>query len=149
MCQQEEQALDTLSEVVRLAESEGYIHSFIDAGPSMETLFYQLQKRERTHGPTPYLDTVIASFQQVSIAHVRKEEHTKTQALPEPLSEREMQVMQLLARGSSNQEIAQELVIVIDTVKRHVSHIFSKLGVQNRVQAVKQARELGLLDEEH
>ena len=60
-----------------------------------------------------------------------------------------MQVMQLLARGSSNQEIAQELVIVIDTVKRHVSHIFSKLGVQNRVQAVKQARELGLLDEEH
>ncbi|HEX3642816.1 MAG TPA: LuxR C-terminal-related transcriptional regulator [Ktedonobacteraceae bacterium] len=55
----------------------------------------------------------------------------------------------MLARGASNQEIAQELVIVYDTVKRHVSHIFSKLGVSNRVQAVRQARELGLLGEEY
>jgi LuxR family maltose regulon positive regulatory protein len=47
----------------------------------------------------------------------------------------------------SNQQIAQTLVIALDTVKRHVSHIFSKLGVTNRVQAMKQARELGLLDE--
>ena len=77
----------------------------------------------------------------------RAGEHTKAQPLPEPLSERELQVLQLLAHGASNQEIAQELVIVIDTVKRHVSHIFSKLGVQNRVQAVRQARELGLLSE--
>jgi LuxR family maltose regulon positive regulatory protein len=55
----------------------------------------------------------------------------------------------LLARGASNQEIAQELVIATDTVKRHVSHIFSKLGVNNRVQAVRQAQALGLLSEEH
>ena len=84
MCQQEEQALDTLSEVVRLAEPEGYIHSFIDAGPSMETLFYQLQKRERTHGPTPYLDTVIASFQQVSIAHVQRKSIPKPKHCQNP-----------------------------------------------------------------
>ena len=77
----------------------------------------------------------------------KRGEHTKIQPLPEPLSERELQVLQLLARGASNQEIAQELVITVDTVKRHVSHIFSKLGAQNRVQAVRQARELGLLDE--
>jgi len=64
------------------------------------------------------------------------------------LSEREREVLQLLAHGVSNQEIAQELVIAIDTVKRHVSHIFSKLGVNNRVQAVRQAQELGLLYEE-
>ena len=64
------------------------------------------------------------------------------------MSERELEVLQLLAQGVSNQEIAQELVIALDTVKRHVSHIFSKLGVQNRVQAVRQARELGLLDKE-
>jgi LuxR family maltose regulon positive regulatory protein len=62
------------------------------------------------------------------------------------LSERERQVLQLLAQGASNQEIAQQLVIAYDTVKRHVSHIFAKLGVTNRVQAVKQARDLGLLD---
>ena len=70
------------------------------------------------------------------------------QPLAEPLSERELEVLQLLAQGASNQEIAQELIIAYDTVKRHVSHIFSKLGVNNRVQAVRQARELGLLDEE-
>jgi LuxR family maltose regulon positive regulatory protein len=63
------------------------------------------------------------------------------------LSERELEVLQLLARGASNQEIAQELVIAVDTVKRHVSHIFAKLDVNNRVQAVRQARELGLLNE--
>jgi len=55
----------------------------------------------------------------------------------------------LLARGAPNHEIGQELVIVIDTVKRHVSHIFAKLNVQNRVQAIRRAQELGLLDEEH
>jgi LuxR family maltose regulon positive regulatory protein len=66
----------------------------------------------------------------------------------ESLSEREQQVLQLLAQGASNQEIAQQLVIAYDTVKRHVSHIFSKLGVQNRMRAIKRAQELGLLDKD-
>jgi LuxR family maltose regulon positive regulatory protein len=63
------------------------------------------------------------------------------------LSKRELEVLQLLARGASNQEIAQKLVIAVDTVKRHISHIFSKLGVHNRIQAAKQAQKLSLLDE--
>ncbi len=146
--QQETLALDSLSEAVRLAEPEGYIRSFVDEGASIEALLYQLRKRERKNGPTPYLDTLLTAFQQESNAHVRAGEPTKAYQLPEPLSQREQQVLQLLAGGASNQEIAQELVITIDTVKRHVSHIFSKLGVQNRVQAVRQARELSLLDEE-
>src|SRR2546430_1254076 len=149
MRQEEVQALDALSEAVRLAEPEGYIRSFVDEGAPMEALLYQLRKRERKNGPTPYLDTLLTAFQQESMAHAQAGEPTKMQLLPEPLSERELQVLQLLAHGASNLEIAQELVIVVDTVKRHVSHIFSKLGVQNRVQAVRQARELGLLDEEH
>ena len=99
-------------------------------------------------GPTPYLDTLLGAFQQESRAHRRTGEHPKAQALPEPLSERELQVLQLLARGASNREIAQELVITVDTTKRHVSHIFSKLGVPNRVQALRQASELGLLEKE-
>jgi len=148
MCQQETRALDTLSEAVRLAEPEGFIRSFVDEGTPMEALLYQLRKRERKNGHTPYLDTLLVAFQQESKAHVSAGEGTKAQPLPEPLSERELQVLQLIEQGSSNLEIAQELVIVIDTVKRHVSHIFSKLGVQKRVQAVRKARELGLLDEE-
>src|SRR5260370_14749122 len=136
MLHQEAQALVALSEAIRLAEPEGYIRSFVDEGAPMATLLSQLRQEQRKHGPTSYLDTVLAAFP----------EQSKPQ--PEPLSTRDIEVLQLLARGASNQEIAQQLVIVIDTVKRHVSHIFSKLGVQNRVQAARQARELGLLDEE-
>jgi len=136
MLHQEMQALVALSEAMRLAEPEGYIRSFVDEGAPMAALLSRLREEQRKHGPTSYLDIVLAAFPQQS----------KPQ--PEPLSTRELEVLQLLARGASNQEIAQELVIVIDTVKRHVSHIFSKLGVHNRLQAVRQARELGLLDEE-
>src|SRR5262249_5912839 len=99
---------------------------------------------------TPYLDRVLAAFpkpSQTSINRLRRvTKHTQIRPLLEPLSEREQQVLELMARGASNLNIAQELVITIDTVKRHVSHIFAKLGAQNRVQAVRQARELGLLD---
>ncbi len=56
-------------------------------------------------------------------------------------------MLHLIARGDSNQEIAEVLVIALDTVKRHVTHIFEKLGVNNRVQAVARARALGLLSE--
>jgi LuxR family transcriptional regulator, maltose regulon positive regulatory protein len=62
-----------------------------------------------------------------------------------PLSARELEVLELLAAGRSNQAIAEELVITLDTVKRHVSHILDKLGAANRTQAVSRARELGLL----
>ena len=148
MCDKKMQALDALSEAVRLAEPEGYLRSFVDEGTSMQALFYQLRRQERKQGPTPYLDSVIAAFQQESRMHTSMKETTKTQRLPNPLSKRELQVLHLLGHGTSNQEIAQELVITIDTVKRHISHIFAKLGVQNRVQAVKQAQKLGLLDEE-
>jgi LuxR family maltose regulon positive regulatory protein len=147
-CDEETQALDALSEAVRLAEPEGYIRSFLDEGAPMEALLYRLRKRNRKSGPTPYLDMLLTAFQQENKAYVRADKPTEAYQLPEPLSERELEVLQLLVRGTSNQEIAQQLVITLDTVKRHVSHIFSKLGVHNRVQAARQARELGLLDEE-
>jgi LuxR family maltose regulon positive regulatory protein len=148
LLQEERLALDALSEAVRLAEPEGYIRTFIDEGTPMEALLYRLRKRSRKHGPTLYLDTLLAAFQQENKTHVRADEPTEAYQLPNPLSKQELKVLQLLARGVSNQEIAQELVITLDTVKRHVSNTFSKLGVRNRIQAVKQAQELGLLDEE-
>ncbi len=148
MLQEEPQALDALSEAVRLAKPEGYIRSFVDEGTPMESLLYQLQRRNRRRGPTPYLDTLLAAFQQETKVYARTEESTQASQLPESLSQREREVLHLLASGASNQEIAQELVIALDTVKRHVSHIFAKLGVSNRVQAVRQARKCGLLGEE-
>jgi len=65
--------------------------------------------------------------------------------LVEPLTERELEVLRLLATGTPNRVIAKQLVVALDTVKRHVSNLFSKLGVANRTQAVARARELGLL----
>jgi LuxR family transcriptional regulator, maltose regulon positive regulatory protein len=65
--------------------------------------------------------------------------------LVEPLTERELEVLRLVAGGAPNRAIAGQLVISLDTVKRHVSHLFAKLGVANRTQAVARARELGLL----
>jgi LuxR family maltose regulon positive regulatory protein len=148
MCQQQTEALNALSEAVRLGEPEGYIRSFLEEGTLVETLLHRLCKRERRNGPTPYLDTLLTAFQQDRIARSQMRASTKKLSLLEPLSKRELLVLDWIARGASNSEIAQELEITVDTVKHHVSHIFSKLGVLNRVQVVRQARELGLLAEE-
>ena len=72
-----------------------------------------------------------------------------TQPLLDPLSQRELEVLQLLASGASNQEIALALVVAPGTVKLHVSHILSKLGVNSRTRAILRARDLGLLTDEH
>jgi LuxR family maltose regulon positive regulatory protein len=65
--------------------------------------------------------------------------------LVEPLSERELEVLRLLAAGKPNQQIAKELVVAVNTVKKHVAHILDKLGAANRTEATARARELGLL----
>ncbi len=150
---EESQALAALSEAVRLGEPEGYLRSFVEEGEAMAELLCKLREKQRKVGSTPYLDRVLAAFSKqhlpLATQPKRMAKQTQSQPLLEPLSEREQQVLELLAQGASNQEIAQELVIVVDTVKRHVSHIFAKLEVQNRMQAVRQARKLGLLDETH
>lgn len=118
----------------------------------MGVLLCKLREEQRKREPTPYLDRVLAAFpkprQTPASQSKRMTKQPSAQPLLEPLSEREQQVLELLAKGATNQEIAQELMIVVDTVKRHMSHILDKLGVHNRVQAVRQARRLGLLDEE-
>ena len=68
--------------------------------------------------------------------------------LLEPLSARELEVLRLLEQGASNQEIAEDLVLALSTVKSHVRSILSKLGVSNRTQAVKRARTVGLLPDQ-
>jgi LuxR family maltose regulon positive regulatory protein len=149
---EQSQALAALSEAVRLGEPEGYLRSFVEEGEAMAALLCKLREKQRQTGSTPYLDRVLAAFPKQNQALVsqskRMAKQTLAQSLVERLSERELQVLQLLAQGAPNPEIAQELVITVDTVKRHVSHIFAKLGAKNRIQAVKQAQKLGLLEEE-
>jgi ATP/maltotriose-dependent transcriptional regulator MalT len=67
----------------------------------------------------------------------------KSSKMVEPLSEREMEVFKLLENGLSNQEIAEQLFISMNTVKAHLKSIYSKLGVSNRVQAIARGREIG------
>lgn len=67
------------------------------------------------------------------------------QPLPEPLSDREVEVLQLIAAGHKNQEIADELVVSLNTVRYHTKNLYGKLGVNKRTQAVAKAQELGLI----
>ena len=151
----DQQALTILAQAMHLAVPEGYIRTFVDEGPQMRVLLSRLREQERKKGPTPYLDELLAAFSPEGMTHkppLRGSDQPRgrvlEQPLVEPLSERELEVLHLIARGDSNQEIAEMLVIALDTVKRHVTHIFEKLGVNNRVQAVARARALGLLSDE-
>lgn len=91
-----------------------------------------------------YLDKVLAAFPP----DIAGDHHAAQQPRPDSLSVREQEVLDLLARGTSNQEIAEALVITLDTVKRHVSNILTKLGVSNRTQAVARARTFRIIREE-
>jgi LuxR family maltose regulon positive regulatory protein len=165
----EETALTILAEAVMIGETEGFFRSFVDEGPVMASLLSQLRARER-RAQTPalatktlsYIDRLLAAFETTGpITVASKDEPALVQAreqregeyirygefLVEPLSRRELEVLGLLAQGASNTEIAERLVIALNTVKRHISNIFEKLGVSNRTQAVAQARSLGLLNE--
>ena len=156
LCQQEQEALSALAQAVRLAEPEGYIRCFVDEGSPMAALLSRLREQEREHRPTPYLDTVMAAFassqhnQKVERWRTSESDHTYdlTSPLFEPLSDRELEVLRLMEQGASNQEIAENLVLALSTVKSHVRTILSKLGARNRTQAVKRARSLGLLSDQ-
>jgi LuxR family maltose regulon positive regulatory protein len=146
----EQGALTLLAETVRLAQPEGHIRSFVDEGDPMATLLSALRASKRMQGKsgndatTRYLDRILAAFPP----NIAGDRHAAQQPLPDPLSVREQEVLDLLARGAYNQEIAEALVITLDTVKRHVSNILSKLGVSNRTQAVTLARAFRIIQEE-
>ena len=90
--------------------------------------------------------TATRTYEPAGLFFRSKETHSRSSGpLLDPLSVREQEVLHLIAIGDSNYEIAEQLVVAVSTVKRHVSNIFSKLGVTNRTQAVARAREFGIL----
>lgn len=132
----ENAALAALDQALDLAEPEGYIRLFLDEGAPMAAL---LRRAVSQHLHTDYALHLLDAMGDAALAAV------PVQPLPEPLSERELDVLRRVAAGYSNSEIAQELVVALSTVKRHISNIYGKLNVGSRTQAIAKAKELGLL----
>jgi LuxR family maltose regulon positive regulatory protein len=134
-----EQALGALGRALSLAEPGGYVRTFLDEGSPMARLLYQAAAR----GIAPqYTGKLLAAF---PAAEAVEGFQVSAMELVEPLTERELEVLRLIAEGLSNQEIAQQLFLSLSTVKWHTHNIYGKLGVHNRTQAVAKARALGML----
>jgi LuxR family transcriptional regulator, maltose regulon positive regulatory protein len=138
-------AVQLLFDALALAKPGGFIRLFVDEGFPMA----QLLSQAAAQGIMPdYIGTLLAVFE----AEEQKSDDTSylrpaspAQPLIEPLSQREVQVLQLIAQGLSNRQISERLFLALDTVKGHNQKIFTKLQVQRRTEAVARARELGLV----
>src|SRR5215470_3914759 len=133
----QEEALRTLGRALVLAEPEGYIRLFLDEGAPLLILLRQAYARQITSG---YVVTLLEAAGQ----QVRPVPHRSDQ-LMDSLTAREREVLRLLVAGASNREIADHLVLSVNTVKKHVFNICSKLNVQGRTHAIAKARMLQLL----
>jgi LuxR family maltose regulon positive regulatory protein len=132
-------ALTTLKHALVMAEAEGYIRTFVDEGEPMRRL---LQEAARQNIMPQYVAKLLDAFGAPAGLHAAS---PAALALPEPLNEREWEVLRLIAKGHSNREIADQLVVALSTVKWHISNLYGKIGIATRTQALARARELGLL----
>jgi LuxR family maltose regulon positive regulatory protein len=144
-------ALAFLTDALTLAQPEGYIRTFVDKGEPLATL---LQKAASQGIAPEYVGKLLAAIdadEQRSKGAGEMEStpaplHPRTSAPPliEPLSERELQVLRLVAAGLSNRDIAEALYISVNTIKTHLQRIYGKLGVSSRTAAATKAQELNL-----
>ncbi len=139
-------ALAALRKVLDVGLQGGLYQTILDQGPEIGTLLLSVREQmARTGDPTDfvlYVDRLVKGYRSRYEPHV---EAKPTFAVAEPLSVREGNILNLIARGRSNKEIARSLSIAPETVKTHVKHIFIKLNVEKRAQAVSRAQSLGLV----
>lgn len=150
-------ALASLERALVLAEPEGYVRTFVGEGPPMAELLARMKPEGGRM--KEYVQTLLLAFdgqrdapspgfaqdKPSQLAAPLAQQAVVPQPLVEPLSPRELEVLQLIAEGLSNREICERLFLALDTVKGHNRRIFGKLQVQRRTEAVARARELGLL----
>jgi LuxR family maltose regulon positive regulatory protein len=139
----QDEALTFLTEALREGEPEGFIRTFVDEGKLLRPLLlHSLSK-----GITPEYTTKLLAIIEAEERQIRTAEGKGGSVLAstEFMSRRESEVLQLVADGLSNQEIAQKLTISLNTAKTHVSHVFAKLNARDRLQAVTRAKELKLI----
>ena len=140
---EKEEALQLLGEALAMAKPGDFIRIFVDEGPPMARLLYEALN----HGIVPnYVRRLLEAFPDTEL---EKTVQSKSQApryeFVDPLSEREIEVLQLIAEGLTNQEVATRLYLSPHTVKVHAHNIYGKLGVKNRTQAVAKGKALGIL----
>jgi LuxR family maltose regulon positive regulatory protein len=130
--------LAALERALALAQPEGYVRSFLDEGEAITRLLCLAQSRQVGNG---YAAVLLSGIEKTSGMT-----QPSMQLLVEPLTAREVEVLKLINAGCSNQEIAEKLVISIPTVKRHISNIYTKLGVKSRTQALAIGKELKIFE---
>ncbi|MBW1799595.1 MAG: response regulator [Deltaproteobacteria bacterium] len=135
-----DEALKALKEVLVLAQPGGWIRPFVEAGPPMADLLIRLQKQNVA---VEYIESILAAFPPYPRPTVAPS--PRPQPLVEPLTNREIDTLELLAERYQNKEIAEKLFISTTTVKSHLKNIYQKLNVGNRREAVEKARALGIL----
>jgi LuxR family maltose regulon positive regulatory protein len=140
-------AIDVMGWALALAEPEGYVRTFVDEGPAMLGLLSEtLEARQRVRldpanrVPAHYLRKLLAALERDASGAA-----LPAAGLPEALSERELEVLQLIAAGKTNRRIATELYVSVGTVKTHINNLYRKLDAHSRTQALARARELDLL----
>jgi LuxR family maltose regulon positive regulatory protein len=145
-------AVDALAQALMLACPQGYVRVFADEGAPMAALLSRLIAAQKAGQgaasgvPLGWLAKVLRAFGSNNYAQgAGRGNASAVPGLIEQLTARELEILVLLAAGAPNPRIAEQLVISLDTVKKHVSHVLGKLGAANRTEAVARARELGLI----
>ena len=138
-------AVTALAGTLLLACPQGYVRVFADEGPPMAALLGRLIAAQRTGQAAAEVPLGYLARLQRAFGPGRPARDSVPSGIVDPLTSRELEVLEMLAAGRSNQAIAGELVVTLDTVKKHVGHVLGKLGAANRTEAVARARELNLL----
>ena len=137
-------ALVPLKQALSLAEPEGYVRRFVDEGAPMAAMLQVIGEQ-----PSDYVNQLRLAFGQIedktSVAGQIEDKRPVAQKLTEPLSDRELEVLQLLKTVLTGPEIARELMVSLNTLRTHTKNIYTKLEVSNRRAAVQRAEELDLL----
>jgi LuxR family maltose regulon positive regulatory protein len=141
----EERAMLALRECLTLAEPESYVRVFLDEGQPMQRLLAQWLANSRAGSLQDYAMRLLSAFDAKPLPRISHEKASPAGGLVEPLSQRELEVLQLMALGRTNQEIAQQLIVSRGTVKAHTASIYRKLDVANRTEAAARAKQLGIL----
>jgi LuxR family maltose regulon positive regulatory protein len=135
-----------LADCLALAAPQGYARLFLDEGQPLQLLLAQWLAHAAAGSLRDYALRLLAHFDsEPPLAEAAQPEASPPGGLVEPLSQRELEVLHLIALGMTNQEIAQQLIIAPGTVKAHTSSIYRKLDVANRTEAAARARQLDIL----